>query len=127
MPSGVTTAIPFSTPAVDPRSRNTSFEPAPAPVPITRAASVRDCVCDWNTLSARARSAVESSVRRILILHLEAAEFVRISRFCCRRVAQGQVVAREVVTPLRTPSSVRASGVTAVTAHTRISRTSFPS
>jgi hypothetical protein len=44
IPSGVTTAIPFSTPETEPRSTNTTFEPAPAPVPMTRAASVRDCV-----------------------------------------------------------------------------------
>ena len=38
IPSGVTTAIPFCTPLVDPRSTNTTFEFAPVPLPMMRAA-----------------------------------------------------------------------------------------
>ena len=46
MPSGVTTPMPRCTPLSDPWSRKTSFEPAEAPVAITRAASVREGVRD---------------------------------------------------------------------------------
>ncbi len=64
IPSGVTTAMPLSTPLVDPRSTNTTFELAPVPLPITRAATVLEGERDSNTLKARARSAVESSAFR---------------------------------------------------------------
>ena len=54
-----------------------------------------------------------------------AAQFVLQAPVLVPRVAQHEVVAEEAGEPLRTASSTRASGVTAVTAHTRISRTSW--
>ena len=53
--------MPLSTPLVDPRSTNTTFELAPVPLPMTRAATVLDGERASNTLNARARSAVANS------------------------------------------------------------------
>ena len=46
IPSGVTTAIPRSTPDTVPRSTNTTLEFVPAPIPMTVAATVLEGVCD---------------------------------------------------------------------------------
>ena len=64
MPPGVTTAIPRCTPEMVPASTSRTSEAAPAPVPITVAASIFEGVFAWNSCSALARSAVFSSFLR---------------------------------------------------------------
>ena len=63
MPSGVTTAMPFSMPLVEPRSMNTARAVDTVLFPVTREATVLDGVRIWNAAKARARSAVDSSLR----------------------------------------------------------------
>src|ERR1022692_4040417 len=55
MPSGVTTGMPFSTPAPEPRSRKTTFELAPAPAAITRAAMILARIVHQNIVAEEAR------------------------------------------------------------------------
>ncbi len=64
MPSGVITAIPFSTSALEPRSRNTILLADVVAAPMIRAATSREGDCFSKAANAFTRSAVFSSVRR---------------------------------------------------------------
>ena len=85
MPSGVITAIPFSTPLVDPRSMITTFAPGARGVADdVRGHASSTATAPGKSASARARSAVSSSRAQILVLHLDAIE-VRSSCACSPR------------------------------------------
>ena len=95
MPSGVTTAMPRSTPASDPRFTNTTLVSLPGAMAITLAASVFEGVADWKICSALARSAVFSSLLQENVLHLQPAQFVLQAAILGVGIVQHDVVVQE--------------------------------